>query len=56
MTKDKNNLPKTEQVDVQQTSTPAEVVSVGEALEVPTLPTKERVSRFLRSQQGYGLR
>ncbi len=53
MTKDKNNLPETEQVDVQQVGAPVEAVSVGEALEVPTLPTKERVSRFLRSQQGW---
>ena len=52
MTMDKNNLPENEQVDVQE-SAPAEVVSEGEVLEVPKLPTKERVSRFLRSQQGW---
>ncbi|MBQ3571241.1 MAG: sugar ABC transporter permease [Clostridia bacterium] len=52
MTMDKNNLPENEQVDVQE-SAPAEVVSEGEVLEVPKLSTKERVSRFLRSQQGW---
>lgn len=52
MTMDKNNLPENEQVDVQE-SAPAEIVSEGEVLEVPKLPTKERVSRFLRSQQGW---
>ena len=54
MTKDKNNLPENQNVDVKsENKASATPVSVGEVLDIPQLSTKEKVSRFFKAQQGW---